>query len=67
MLTTAPVLAFPRFDRVFLLDVDASLRALGASLSQEGDDGLRRPIVYASRALKGLEQKYPDYSSFSLV
>ena len=32
-LCTTPVLAFPRFDRDFTLEIDASLKGLGACLS----------------------------------
>ena len=42
---TVPMLAFPWFDRRFLLVVDASLRALGAWLPPEGDGGLWHSII----------------------
>ena len=35
-LTTPPILAFPRFDREFLLATDASDSAIGAVLSHAG-------------------------------
>ena len=65
-LCEAPVLAFPRFDRDFTLEVDASLRGLGACLSQFSDDGDLHPVAYASRGLRGAERNYADLSSFKL-
>ena len=65
-LCEAPVLAFPRFDRDFVLEVDASLRGLGACLSQRDDEGDLHPVAYASRGLRGSEQNYSDLSSFKL-
>ena len=57
-LTSAPVLAFPLFDREFLLDTDASGLGLGAVLAQKQDDGLVRPIAFASRTLHPHEVNY---------
>ena len=38
-LTTAPVLAYPDYTQLFILKTDASLKGLGAVLSQKGKDG----------------------------
>ena len=57
---------YPRFDREFVLEVDASLKWLGACLSQVDDKGKLRPVAYASRGLRGPERNYPDLSSFKL-
>ena len=58
LLSEAPVLAFPLFDRGFRLDTDASGRGLGAVLSQLQDDGSTRPIAFASRSLQTHEKNY---------
>ena len=65
-LCTAPVLAYPLFDKEFILEVDASLKGLGACLSQSDDSGNIHPVAYASRGLRGAEKNYSDLSSFKL-
>ena len=62
-LTTAPVLAYPDYTQPFILETDASLKGLGAVLSQKGKDGEVRVIVYASRSLRPSERSMRDYSS----
>ena len=54
----APILAFPDFDKPFLLETDASRRGLGAVLSQKQVDGRYHPIAYASRVMNETEQRY---------
>ena len=54
----APILAFPDFDKPFLLETDASGRGLGAVLSQKQADGWYHPIAYASRVMNETEQRY---------
>ena len=65
-LCSAPILTYPRFDRDFVLEVDASLKGLGPCLSQIDVDGKLRPVAFASRGLRGAERNYPDFSSFKL-
>ena len=62
-LTTAPVLAYPDYTQPFILETDASLKDLGAVLSQKGKDGEVRIIPYASRSLRPSERSMHDYSS----
>ena len=50
-LCTAPVLGYPNFSREFILETDASLKGLGAVLSQQQKDGSICVIAYASRSL----------------
>ena len=54
----APILAFPDFNKPFLLEMDASRRGLGAILSQKQADGRYHPIAYASHVMNETEQRY---------
>ena len=58
LLTTAPVLAFPDFQKPFILETDASGAGLGAVLGQKQEDGSVRPVAYASRSLLRHEGNY---------
>ena len=53
-----PCLAYPDYKREFKLYTDASESGLGAVLAQKKDDGIERPIAYASRTLSKLERNY---------
>ena len=55
---TAPVLAIADFKQPFRLKTDSLNDGLGAVLSQKQSDGRYHPITYASRSLKGSEEKY---------
>ena len=54
----APVLAFPDFQKPFLLEMDTSGKGLRAVLSQKQDDGRYHPVAYASRTMNETEQWY---------
>ena len=58
MLTSAPLLHAPEWDKEFFLWTDASLTGFGAVLEQTGTDGKRVPIAYASRMTTTAEKKY---------
>ena len=62
-LTEAPILAYLDYSKPFILETDASLKGLGAVLSQKGDNNEIRVIAYASRSLRPLEKSMRDYSS----
>ena len=56
LLTTAPVLTFPKFEVPFMLETDASIQGLGAVLAQRQGDGSVKPVAYASRSLQAHER-----------
>ena len=47
-LVTAPVLAYPNYNKNFIVQTDASLTAIGGVLSQINDNGKKHPIAYCS-------------------
>jgi len=56
-LNTNPVLDYPNFELPFILTTDAYKVAVTAILSQV-QDGVEKPIAYASRQLSKAEQSY---------
>jgi transposase InsO family protein len=56
-----PILAYPDFNKTFIITCDASNVAVGSVLSQLGDDGLDHPIGFASRSLNKSEKNYSTY------
>ena len=55
---TAPVLVFPDFDRLFLLETDTSKEGLGVVLSQKQEDKHYHPIAFESHSLTLAEKNY---------
>ena len=58
LLTSAPLLIFPNFQKEFILETDASISGLGAVLAQQTDAGHVSPIAFASRTLQKHEKNY---------
>lgn len=58
LLCSAPVLAYPQFDKQFILQTDASDLGLGAVLTQKDTSGYEHVIAYASRSLSDREKNY---------
>ncbi len=58
LLSTAPVLHAPDFDREFVLQTDASDREVGAVFSQVDEKGEEHPLAYFSRKLLPREERY---------
>ena len=56
-LVSAPVLAYPTKEDVYILDCDASLTGVGAVLSQI-QNGEEKPIAYGSKTLTKTQQNY---------
>ena len=57
LLTSAPILGYPRPEGLLILDCDASNVGVGAVLSQE-QDGEERALAYASKTLGKAERNY---------
>ena len=60
-LKTAPILAPPDYSRPWEVHTDGSGRGVAGALIQRGEDGLRRVVMYASRALRQPELVYSVY------
>jgi len=56
-ISSPPILAFPDFDKPFILHTDASGKGLGCALYQIQEEQLR-VIGYGSRTLQGAEERY---------
>ena len=59
--TTAPILAYANFSKLFKLHTDACGMGLGAVLYQTREDGTEAVIAYVSRCLSKAESHYPAH------
>ena len=53
-----PILRFPDFAVPFTLSTDASSKGIAYILEQEYSQGIRKPVCYEGRTLKGAEANY---------
>lgn len=60
-LITPPVMAFPNFQKPFILHTDAANVAVGSVLSQLERDGSEKVVAYASHKLSPNEKKWSTY------
>ncbi len=58
LLCSAPILCYPRCDREFILQTDASDFGVGAVLTQLDDNGREMVVAYASKALHARQKKF---------
>ena len=65
-LITAPVLSYLDYLKPFLLETDASLKGLGAVLSQEDSKGNLHVVSFTLHTLKPYEKSMKNYSSAKL-
>lgn len=67
LLCEAPVLAAPRFDRPFALQVDASHVGVGAVLLQMDDLGLEKPVSFFSKKFNSYQLNYSTIEKEALA
>ena len=57
----ALVLIHPNFEQPFIVEIDASNKAIAAILSQYGNDGYLHPCAFCSSKLSPAKQNYDIY------
>ncbi len=63
---SAPVFAYPDYEKPFVIRTDASRKATGAFLLQPDENGRDHPMHYAYRALPSAESKYSAFEREAL-
>ena len=61
-----PVLSYLDYSKLFILEMNTSLKGLGAVLSQEDSDGNVCVVSFTSHTLKPYEKSMKNYSSVKL-
>lgn len=67
LLSTEPVLAAPRLDKPFQLQVDASQVGAGAVLLQADEEGIHRPVCYFSKKFNKHQVNYSTIEKEALA
>ncbi|QRW25665.1 Retrotransposable element Tf2 protein [Rhizoctonia solani] len=62
LVTKSPVLIHSKPDQPYYLETDASGVAMGAILSQQGEDNRLHPIAYMSKSFSGAEANYDTHN-----
>ena len=68
-LMSDPILVYPNFNDVFIVESDASNKGIGGVIAQKQEDGRLKPILFASRTLNKAEANYSttDKEALALV
>lgn len=66
-ITTAPILVQPKMEQPFIVKVDASKYAVGATLAQLDENNKERPIRFYSKMLLDAETRYPAHEREALA
>lgn len=67
LLSSAPVLAAPRLEEPFQLQVDASQVGAGAVLLQKDENGIDRPVSYFSRKFNRQQFNFSTKEALALI
>src|SRR5713101_4505049 len=67
IITSSPILVFPKPDHPYLVEADSSGYATGAVLSQMCDDDKWHPVAFLSKGLSPAEQNYNNYDKEMLA
>ena len=62
VLSSYPVLAFPKIGEEFFVEVDASDHAIGGISSQKDGNGEMHPVSYFSTTLKAAQKNWSAHS-----
>lgn len=66
-ITSPPILIPPKLDKPYIVKVDASAYAVGATLAQLDENNKERPIRFFSKTLLDAETRYPAHEREALA